>query len=171
MTNKFVIKLSSFNGKLFCGTFGSGVFESTNNGTSWTQINSGFTNNFIVIDFESDGTNIYAATSGGVWKRLLSELEPGNNIVSEIDNYNLLQNYPNPFNPRTIIRYELPATALVKLKVYNILGQQVLTLVNKYQYKGIHEVELDATNLAGGIYFYELKTDNFTETKRMLLIK
>jgi hypothetical protein len=163
--------LNTFDGKLFCGTYGGGVFESTNSGALWTQINSGFTNNFVVSGFASDGTNIYAATSGGVWKRPLSELDLGNSAANEINGYDLLQNYPNPFNPKTIIRYNLRKTSFVKLKVYDILGKEVITLLNKYQSKGSHEVEFDGANFAGGVYFYELKTDNYTETNRMLLIK
>ena len=87
------------------------------------------------------------------------------------DEYNLAQNYPNPFNPVTKIRYSLPHLSYVSLIVYNILGQEVITLVNEQQPAGIYEVRLDATGLPSGIYFYKLQAGKFGETKKMVLMK
>ena len=86
-------------------------------------------------------------------------------------NFQLYQNYPNPFNPRTVIRYQLPAVSKVNLSVYNTLGQKVATLVNEKQPMGSYEVDFDGSNLASGIYFYRLQVDDFSETKKMVLIK
>ncbi len=83
----------------------------------------------------------------------------------------LEQNYPNPFNPTTTIQYAIPTEGIVTLKVYNILGQEIRTLVNEEKPAGTYEVEFDGTGLASGIYFYKLQAGNFIETKKTLLIK
>lgn len=81
------------------------------------------------------------------------------------------QNYPNPFNPSTRIEFDLPASTFVTLKVYNLLGQEVATLVNGEKVVGRHYAEFDARALSTGVYFYRLATDQFVSTKKMLLIK
>lgn len=83
----------------------------------------------------------------------------------------LFQNYPNPFNPMTIINWQLPASSYVILKVYNLLGQEVATLVNEGQTAGYKSVTWDATNNPSGIYFYRLKARTFTETRKLLLLR
>jgi hypothetical protein len=85
--------------------------------------------------------------------------------------FSLDQNYPNPFNPTTTIRYALPATSYVTLSVFNTLGQQVGTLVHDIQETGYHEVRFDGGNLASGVYFYRLKTGDFIQTRKMLLLE
>ena len=81
------------------------------------------------------------------------------------------QNYPNPFNPATKIQYRLPFGSDVKLSVYNLLGQEVATLVNGYRTAGSYEADFTATKLASGVYYYTLKAGRFTETKKMILTK
>ncbi len=85
--------------------------------------------------------------------------------------YNLSQNYPNPFNPSTTINFSLPNNEFVTLKVYNILGSELATLVNRELTAGSYEFDFNASNLASGIYFYELKAGNFAEIKKMNLLK
>jgi hypothetical protein len=85
--------------------------------------------------------------------------------------YKLNQNYPNPFNPTTIIKYDMPESGFVSLKVYDILGREVQTLVNGNKIKGTYEVSFNGSNLASGVYLYKLKAGNFTSIKKMLLIK
>ena len=87
--------------------------------------------------------------------------------------FTLQQNYPNPFNPSTIISYELPAAGEVSLKVYDVLGKEVATLVNEYRNAGSYNVQFTMNNLqlSSGIYFYQLKTGDFFETKKMTLVK
>ena len=85
--------------------------------------------------------------------------------------YALYQNYPNPFNPTTTIKYQIPELSFITLKVYDVLGNEVSTLVNEEKPIGDYELEFDATNLPSGIYFYRLQTGSFVETKKMLLMK
>jgi len=85
--------------------------------------------------------------------------------------YSLSQNYPNPFNPITKIRYVLPVTNKVELKVYDVLGREVATLVNEEQVAGYYEVELNANNLSSGIYFYRIKSGDFIKIKKMIILK
>ncbi|RMD92843.1 MAG: T9SS C-terminal target domain-containing protein [Calditrichaeota bacterium] len=85
--------------------------------------------------------------------------------------YVLDQNFPNPFNPTTVIRYGVPKTTHVRIEVYNIVGQRVAVLVNERKYPGFYFVQMDAQNLASGMYFYRLKTDEFEKVRKMLLVK
>jgi hypothetical protein len=88
------------------------------------------------------------------------------------DQYSLRQNYPNPFNPQTTISYSLPQTSTVTLRVYNVIGSEVASLVNnERKAAGSHTVLFNATGLSSGVYFYRLQTGNYIETKRMVLIK
>ena len=87
------------------------------------------------------------------------------------DSYNLAQNYPNPFNPSTIISWQSPVSSRQTLKVYDLLGNEVATLVDEYREAGRYEVEFNASGLASGIYFYKLQSGSFVETKKMLLLK
>ncbi len=87
------------------------------------------------------------------------------------ENYSLQQNYPNPFNPSTSIRYSIPKAQLVTLKIYNVLGQEVATLVNRMQAAGHYEFNFNADNLSSGIYFYTLRSGSFISTKKMILLK
>ncbi len=85
--------------------------------------------------------------------------------------FSLSQNYPNPFNPLTTIRYSIPKGDAVVIEVFDMLGNEVSTLVNEEKEKGVYSVSFDASNFASGIYFYRLQTGNFVETKKMLLLK
>ena len=92
----------------------------------------------------------------------------GNTIPSV---YSLSQNYPNPFNPQTNIRFGLPRTGLTKLVIYDVLGKVVNVLVNEVKEAGNYNVDFDATNLASGIYFYRIESGDFTDVKKMMVIK
>ncbi len=85
--------------------------------------------------------------------------------------YKLNQNYPNPFNPSTKITFSIPEEGLVSLKVFNILGEEVAALLNEQMKTGVYEVDFNAANLSSGIYFYTIKANSFTATKKMILIK
>ncbi len=85
--------------------------------------------------------------------------------------YELSQNYPNPFNPVTTINYSISSNGNVQLKVYDILGREVATLVNETKVPGNYKVNFNASNLASGVYFYRLQTGSFVQTKKMVLMK
>ena len=87
------------------------------------------------------------------------------------DSYNLAQNYPNPFNPSTSIQYAISSRQFVSLKVYDVLGNEIATLVNEEKDRGVYTVNFDATSLASGIYLYRIQAGSFTETKKMILMK
>ena len=83
----------------------------------------------------------------------------------------LEQNYPNPFNPSSTIKYSIPASEFVTIKVYDVLGNEIATLVNEEKSAGNYELVFNATELSSGIYFYKLQSGSFVETKKMILIK
>jgi hypothetical protein len=104
---------------------------------------------------------------------IVTSVEEEENIIND---FRLEQNYPNPFNPTTKIRYSIPSNVTsemlnVTLKVYDVLGNEIATLVNEYKPAGTYEVEFDASKLVSGAYFYQLKTDNFVATKKLLLLR
>ena len=88
-----------------------------------------------------------------------------------VTDFTLYQNYPNPFNPTTAISYQLSTSSHVDLIIYNVLGQKVATLVSGKQTAGYHQVNWNASGFPSGLYFYQLKTANLTQTRRMLLIR
>ncbi len=94
------------------------------------------------------------------------------NIAVELpDNYSLSQNYPNPFNPYTSIQYKIPEAGLVTLKVFDILGNEIKTLVNENQESGVYTVVLDLSSFSSGTYIYELKVNSFAQRSKMTLMK
>jgi len=101
--------------------------------------------------------------------------DPSMNITQNgefsISAFNLKQNYPNPFNPITTIEFSLPKAEYVTLKIYNLLGQAVITLVSEHLSRGIHNYTWDASNFSSGVYHYKIESNNFTKTKKLLLIK
>ena len=87
------------------------------------------------------------------------------------DEYSLAQNYPNPFNPSTIIKYDIKDRTNVELKVFDILGREIITLITEEKPAGNYEVEWNAAGLPSGVYFYRLQAGSFVETKKMVLMK
>ena len=85
--------------------------------------------------------------------------------------FKLYQNYPNPFNPETKIQYSVDRRQFISLKIYNILGKDVASLVNEEKSAGVYDVKFYSANLPSGIYFYQLKAGEFSETKKMILLK
>ena len=156
---------------LFAGT-NSGVYLSTNNGTNWTQVSNGLTNNY-VMTLSVSGTNLFAGTyGGGVWKRPLSDFTDVSNESKDLPkDFSLFQNYPNPFNPNTVISYSLPSASNVKIVVYNTLGQTIKILDNGFKQAGNYSVNFTASDLPSGIYFYKLEAGQFSQIKKMILLK
>jgi hypothetical protein len=85
--------------------------------------------------------------------------------------FELFDNYPNPFNPSTKISYELPTNTLVSLKIFDVLGREVQTLINGREVTGVHTVTFDAGNLPSGVYFYRIVAGGFVEAKKLVLVK
>jgi hypothetical protein len=100
---------------------------------------------------------------------LLVGVEDETNVMPS--DYKLEQNYPNPFNPTTSIRYSIPEKSAVELTVFNQLGEFIQTLVNEEKSAGNYEITFNAQNLSSGVYFYQIKANNFVSTKKLVLLK
>jgi hypothetical protein len=120
----------------------------------------------ITADATSNGNN--GTISGAVWIPGISSTENENDIP---DSYSILQNFPNPFNPATSIRYSVPELTKVSLRVYDVLGNEIATLVNEEKERGVYTVNFDASQLASGMYLYRLQAGSFVETKKMILLR
>jgi sugar lactone lactonase YvrE len=130
---------------------------------------SGVLNAFVK---NNNGRNIlFISGSGGIFTVNLSSTTSAGEKNGMLKDYQLYQNYPNPFNPSTLISYQIPVDASVDLKVYNSLGAEVSTLVNQKQTAGIYNVIFDGSNLASGIYFYRIRAGEFSNTKKLILMK
>ncbi|MCB0720901.1 MAG: T9SS type A sorting domain-containing protein [Ignavibacteriae bacterium] len=161
------------------GTFIKQLQGVTGNRGVWQLGNGNFltTNGSGVHEVDSATGNLVRTIVPGVQSRLISFYDPDmlvgleNQNSSVPEKYSLQQNYPNPFNPSTTISFDIPLNGFVTLKVYDILGKEVKTLVNKSLTAGSYDFSFDASELNSGIYFYTLRTGDFAETKKMLLIK
>ncbi len=157
----------------FYGTYNA-VSKTTNAGLNWIlQFNSPvrIINPVFILDennawFGGADNVIYKTTNGG---GIISAI---NHISSNIPNgFSLLQNYPNPFNPTTKINFDLKNAAFAMLRVYDITGREVRTLVYEKLSAGSYSYDFNAVELPSGVYFYQLQTDGFVETKKMILLK
>jgi len=102
------------------------------------------------------------------------EAEGPDNLILTNDipkEFNLYNNYPNPFNPSTSIRFDIPSDNFVDIKVYNVLGMEVVTLVNEFRKAGSYIVSFNGSNLSSGVYYFKIKSGEFEEVRKMLLIK
>jgi photosystem II stability/assembly factor-like uncharacterized protein len=174
LSDKNVNALFTSGYNLFAGTKLGGVYLSTNAGVTWLQKNQGLTNIWITSIFVFGDYILAGCWEGtpGVWRRFLLDIIGIQKISTEIpDKYSLCQNYPDPFNPSTKIKYQITKNSKVSLKVFDILGHEIQTLVNETQSPGTYEVNWNAGNFSSGVYFYKLQAGNFSDTKRMLLIK
>ncbi len=154
-----------------------GVYLTEDGGENWAKL----TNNYLsytdwAIDFISgtkgffaDQRDLYTTLSFG---NVDSVVSVERNNLSEIPSeFSLSQNYPNPFNPTTIIKYSVPSNEYVSLKIYDVLGKEVVTLVNQEMNAGSYEVQFDASQFTSGVYIYRLITEDLAITKKMILIK
>lgn len=130
-------------------------------------ISSGY-NAVIWVAYTKDSlsfSNVYA-------KRILVIISKVKNLGTGVPGkYTLYQNYPNPFNPSTVIKFDVPKAGAVRLTVFDALGREVATLVNEHLSAGTYETTFDASGFASGVYYYELKTNGYKETKRMVCVK
>lgn len=156
----------------FISVKGMGVYVTENYGSDWKLVNPGLQTADIPVLAE-DGVNLYAGTIGrGVWSAPIGEIVTGvEERLTAKEGYALLQNYPNPFNPATNISYSIPEGSHVKLKVYDITGREVATLVNEAQPSGRYTVTFDASHLSSGIYIYRLQAGSFVKAGKVTLLK
>lgn len=148
------------------------IIKTTNAGENWFELNSPVSTTDIF--FTSAETGYVVGLSGMIAKTTTGGIVSIANNETVIKSFSLYQNYPNPFNPSTKIKFELSQLAdnsLVKIIVYDMLGKEIETLMERNLSAGIHEVNWDASIYAGGIYFYSIVTESFIETKKMILIK
>ncbi len=127
---------------------------------------------------ESGDNKLYYLVKAGQQTYALYELVNFNSIVSvkkdkpdTPDKFLVMQNYPNPFNPSTIIKYSIPKSENVILKIYDVLGRQIQALVNEQKPAGNYQVEFDGSNLPSSVYFYQIRVGSYIETRKMLLLK
>jgi len=152
---------------------GTEVFRSTNGATSWasayTQTGATFQDiDLVVVAGCPQG---WVVGSAGVIAKMSTTTGVSSIGVEVPESFLLKQNYPNPFNPTTNINFSIPKSGLVSLKVYDMVGKEVATLINEVKNAGNYLVGFNAANLPSGAYFYRLESGSFVETKKMLLIK
>ncbi len=176
LTTTFIRAFEVIDPKILVGTSGEGVFLSVDDGASWSPVDTGLTEPYI-YGFANLGSNVYAGSwNGEVWIRSINEIIKTMKKTSQaqpvVTNYTLDQNYPNPFNPSTNISFSIPQKSTVSLKVYDALGRLVSTLIDgQIMQKDNYSVSFNADNLASGVYIYQLITNNFVSTKKMILMK
>jgi photosystem II stability/assembly factor-like uncharacterized protein len=151
---------------------GGSIFETSDGGETWNPIVENLSAPINAIHFK-DGYGWAVGDNG-----LILRTEDGSTWIDQnngkiyVNQFNLSQNYPNPFNPRTTINYQIPLNTQVKLSIYNLLGQKVVTLVNKKQPAGRYTVEWDAGAFASGVYIYRFETNTgFMQSRKLILLK
>jgi ligand-binding sensor domain-containing protein len=159
-------------GRIFIGC-NYGVFSSIDTGKTWQPYNEGLPSGVAVNSLLIDNNGyLYAGTASGVVfkteQTTVGVAETKKNLPLA---WRLDQNYPNPFNPTTQINYQLSKISKVSLKVYDLLGREVANLVNEEQSAGPHTIKWNASEVATGVYFYQLTAGSFVQTKKMLLLK
>lgn len=158
------------------------VKRSTDNGLNWVSIETAGITGLSHFDFNKINNIIcgYAVSSNGSVIKLADSVlvltNAGSNSSVIPSEFRLYQNYPNPFNPVTIIKFDIPQNGVVNLKVYDISGKEVATLINEYLVAGTHEVPFSISQfsnnyLSSGVYFCKIETGSFTDIKRMMLVK
>ena len=179
--------VDSLDNYLFAGTYcvdslhyRHGVFILSGNGPAWEQFPvSGLKDSTIVSALGIDNNTLYVGTGGtfgmlSKYNGIYSASIPIVGVrppVTMPSAFTLEQNYPNPFNPSTEIKYQLPASNFVTLKVYDVIGRDVAALISERQNAGEHSVTFNAGSLPTGVYFYQLTAGNFVQTRKLLLIK
>jgi photosystem II stability/assembly factor-like uncharacterized protein len=159
---------------LFASTMNSGVLKSTDGGSTWVQMNSGlpYLTCNMVRSLAGTTNSFFVATYGG---SVFAYNYTPTGIREEVEvlpnEYILCDNYPNPFNPSTKIKIGLHKNVFTQLTIYDALGREVKKLISDKLNSGYHEVEFNASGLTSGMYFYSLQAGDFTQTKKMILLK
>ncbi len=152
---------------------GGVLLNTKNGGDTWQKIQTGTNLNLYSVSVADNF--IWVAGDSGLVMRgrtdLLNVTSISSNHSNIISQYEIGQNYPNPFNPSTIINYEIPKSSLVTLKVYDVLGREVATLVNEEKQAGRYNVTFNASKYSSGVYFYRITAGDFSQIKKMVLLK
>lgn len=150
----------------------SGFIKSSDAGNTWIQKNEGFSGNPTIISMlVNNGYVLLGAIGNKIYRRPFDQV-PVENITTAIPRiYSLSQNFPNPFNPETNIKFVIPKSEFVTIKVYDIVGKEVKELVNQNMTAGEYKVGFDGTGVESGVYFYKINAGEFTQTRKMILIK
>jgi photosystem II stability/assembly factor-like uncharacterized protein len=159
-----------------CGN-GGAIIRTTDGGDNWTPQTSPLNEILTDIWFTSATTGYISNWSGKILKTTnggITFIEPVSTEVPET--FSLEQNYPNPFNPSTKIRFQIPAfvektLGVITLRIYDVTGNEISTLVDSELNPGIYEIEWDAAAYSSGVYFYSVTSGNYTQTRRMVLVK
>jgi photosystem II stability/assembly factor-like uncharacterized protein len=147
------------------------IFASNNAGNSWYVQEALGASRFNTVFFVSQNTGYAAGKDGTIFKTTTGGIGITNISTEVPEQFSLTQNYPNPFNPSTKFKVKVAELSDVKIIVYDVLGREIATLVNEQLSAGIYEVTWDAGSYSSGVYFYKLYAVNFSETKKMVLIK
>jgi photosystem II stability/assembly factor-like uncharacterized protein len=171
-TNQSVFGFAAHGSTIFAATE-NGIFSTDDYGANWNDLGIGMGTN-CVHDLIVTDAYLLAATYNGVWKRPIAEItsmyrKETNESLQQ--NFSLSQNYPNPFNPNTTIEFTLPKTEFVTMKVFNVLGQQVATLVSEKLNAGDHKYEWQAEGLPSGIYYCRMQSGEFEQVRKIILLK
>jgi photosystem II stability/assembly factor-like uncharacterized protein len=162
------------NGMILAGTdlAPSWIYASLDNGGYYSPYSEGLADRASVEAFAVNDSFMFAGTDdNGVWRRLLPALVDIQSQTGIAETFYLAQNFPNPFNPITTIKFNLPAAGEAILKIYNLLGEEVTTLLSASLHSGSHTYQWDASQYAGGVYFYRLEAGEYVETRKMVLLK
>lgn len=168
---QFVTIIHSGGGRLFSGSPAHGVFRSTDDGVTWGQIDAGLADTSVYsLTIGSAGTVFAATASQGVFRA--AQAATGVQETSDVVPVQFLleQNFPNPFNPGTTIRYQLSKPSEISLKIYNLLGEEVATLVSGVQNSGVHQIQW-SPQLSSGTYICRLRTGDGVQSRRLILLK
>jgi hypothetical protein len=165
-SNKEPRAITFGNNKIYCA-FESDVYFKKLTDTSWTLLYSYSRDNDIYFLYFDD---LLVGAATGLYEHFENPLGTvSNNLKPAL--FKLEQNYPNPFNPVTVINYSIPKAGLVTIKVYDVLGREVKTLVNENKPAGNYNIEFNAAKFASGVYFYRMHSGDFSETKKFVLLK
>ncbi len=148
-----------------------GFLFTTDFGENWSLIptpDSAYVTN---ISFPDSSHGYAVGINGTILKYTYQKPNEVIANAGDIGSFHLDQNYPNPFNPITSISYRVSSAGMVSLKVYNILGKEVASLVNEYKPEGSYTVEFDGSNLASGVYLYRMHAGEYSAVRKMLLVK
>ncbi|MBK6771596.1 MAG: T9SS type A sorting domain-containing protein [Ignavibacteria bacterium] len=149
------------------------MYKTTDGGYNWKRENCG-TSTSIIFSIEAYNDSVVWASRGN--GTIIHTVNGGQTDIKKLNsfqtaNYKLYQNYPNPFNPTTNIEFAIPKDNFVSLKIYNLLGKEIMSLLNEFKQAGSYSVTFDAANYPSGVYYYKIKSGSFVQVRKMVLIR